>query len=206
MIFLKYNHIFIFLFLLLKFQKICCTHFTIMSHEKDCFHFKAETKNIIVGSYEIIDTNASCIITILNNQNKKNEYLFKSTNNQDKFEFQATTSGMHSFCYENKSNVDLTIIFNLRVKEVHGVNESELSTVDDVQNINDEAYDLYEKFLEVYDEQERMMEKAHLYKQFNEKINSKLILWSEIQIVLLIILTLIHIYYIKSFFEIKTIV
>ncbi|CRG97535.1 cop-coated vesicle membrane protein p24 precursor, putative [Plasmodium gallinaceum] len=200
------HKIFIFFFLVLQLQKIYCTHFTITAHEKDCFHFKAETNNFIVGSYEIIDTNSSCIITILNRQDKNNDYLFKSRNSQDKFEIQAKTTGMHSFCYENKGNSDITIMFTLRVKEVHGTNESDLSTVDDVQKINDEAYELYEQFLEVYDEQERMMEKADLYKQFNEKINSKLILWSEIQIILLIILTLIHIYYIKSFFEIKTIV
>ncbi|SBT47356.1 cop-coated vesicle membrane protein p24 precursor, putative [Plasmodium ovale wallikeri] len=97
-------------------------------------------------------------------------------------------------------------MFTLRVKESHSTADSEFSTIDDVQKISNKASALYDQFLDLFDEQERMMETADLYKQFNEKMNSKLVLWSEIEIILLILLTLVHIYYIKSFFEIKTIV
>ncbi|ETW54746.1 hypothetical protein PFUGPA_03348 [Plasmodium falciparum Palo Alto/Uganda] len=115
-------------------------------------------------------------------------------------------AAVYSFCYDNRKNSDVTIMFTLRVKESHNVNDSELSTIDDVKQINEKTSELFDQFLEVFDEQERMMEKSDLYKQFNEKMNSKLILWLEIQIILLVVLTLVHIYYIKSFFEIKTIV
>ncbi|SBS88060.1 cop-coated vesicle membrane protein p24 precursor, putative [Plasmodium ovale curtisi] len=162
--------------------------------ERDCFHFKVDKNNVIVGSYDIINKNASCVISVINRYDKKRESIFKSEKTQDQFEI------------KNKKNVELTLMFTLRVKESHSTTDSEFSTIDDVQKISNKASALYDQFLDLFDEQERMMETADLYKQFNEKMNSKLVLWSEIEIILLILLTLVHIYYIKSFFEIKTIV
>ncbi|SBT80675.1 cop-coated vesicle membrane protein p24, putative [Plasmodium malariae] len=196
------NSLFGFFFLVVLLQITQCTHFLVAPFEKDCFHFKVDVNNIIVGSYEIIETNAACTISIVKRHYNKKENVFTSEKEQEKFELEALNAGIYSFCYENKKNSELTIMFTLRIKEGHHVGDSDYGTVDDVQQISNKA----SEFLEVFDEQERMMENADLYKQFNEKMNSKLILWSEIQIVLLILLTLIHIYFIKSFFEIKTIV
>ncbi|CAG9471959.1 cop-coated vesicle membrane protein p24 precursor, putative [Plasmodium vivax] len=183
-----------------------CTHFIVGPLEKDCLHFRVDKNNIIVGSYEIIDKNALCLMYIVNRNDKKKEKLFKSERVQDKFEIKVTKPGAYSFCYANHKKTEITVMFTLRVKESHDAADAELGTADDVQKISNEASQLYEQFFEVFEEQEKMMETADLYKQFNEKMNSKLILWSEVQIILLILLTLIHIFYIKSFFEIKTIV
>ncbi|EUD68831.1 hypothetical protein C922_00519 [Plasmodium inui San Antonio 1] len=183
-----------------------CTHLIIGPLENDCLHLRVDKNNIIVGSYEIIDKNALCLMYIINRNDKKREKIFKSENVQDKFEIKVTNPGAYSFCYANQKKEEITLMFTLRVKESHDAADAELGTADDVQKISNEASKLYEQFFEVFEEQEKMMEKADLYKQFNEKMNSKLILWSEVQIILLIILTIIHIFYIKSFFEIKTIV
>ncbi|GAB68811.1 cop-coated vesicle membrane protein p24 precursor, partial [Plasmodium cynomolgi strain B] len=183
-----------------------CTHFIVGPLEKDCLHFRVDKNNVIVGSYEIIDKNALCLMYIVNANDKKREKIFKSNNVQDKFEIKVAKAGTYSFCYENKKKAEITVMFTLRVKESHDAVDAELGTADDVQKINNEASQLYEQFFEVLEEQEKMMETTDLYKQFNEKMNSKLILWSEVQIILLIVLTIIHIFYIKSFFEIKTIV
>ncbi|SCM13289.1 cop-coated vesicle membrane protein p24 precursor, putative [Plasmodium chabaudi adami] len=182
------------------------THFTIRPLENDCFYFKVSKNNAIVGSYEIMEKYRSCSITIMSIDDKQKNIVFKSENKQDSFNIKVEKSGAYTFCYHNKKNVELTIMFTIRVKEHHDMDEAEVGTKDDVDKINGQAVDLYSQFLEVLDQQERMMEKADLYKQINDKINSQLIIWSEIEIILLIILTIIHIYYIKSFFEIKTIV
>ncbi|SBT82309.1 cop-coated vesicle membrane protein p24 precursor, putative [Plasmodium ovale] len=192
--------------LVLLFYTAQCTHLIIAPLERDCFHFKVDKNNVIVGSYDIINKNASCVISVINRYDKKRESIFKSEKTQDQFEIKAGKPGVYSLCYENKKNVELTLMFTLRVKESHSTADSEFSTIDDVQKISNKASALYDQFLDLFDEQERMMETADLYKQFNEKMNSKLVLWSEIEIILLILLTLVHIYYIKSFFEIKTIV
>lgn len=143
---------------------------------------------------------------IVNRNDKKKEKIFKSQSIQDKFEIKVAKPGIYSFCYANQKNAEITVMFTLRVKESHDMVDVELGTADDVEKINNQTFQLYEQFFEVYEEQEKMMETADLYKQFNEKMNSKLILWSEVQIILLILLTIIHIFYIKSFFDIKTIV
>ncbi|GAW83352.1 cop-coated vesicle membrane protein p24 precursor [Plasmodium gonderi] len=205
MVFTK-SSAFVLLILVLLSHVARCTHFIIAPLEKDCLHFRVEKNNVVVGSYEIIDKKASCSIYIVNRNDKKKEKIFKSENVQDKFEIKVAKPGIYSFCYANQKNVEITIMFTLRVKESHDISDEELGTVDDVKKINSHASQLHEQFFEVFEEQEKMMETTDLYKQFNEKMNSKLILWSEVQIVLLIILTIIHIYYIKSFFEIKTIV
>ncbi|ETW27220.1 hypothetical protein PFFCH_05397 [Plasmodium falciparum FCH/4] len=205
MIYFKNIVLLSFLLLFFLFGIIQCTHFNIGPYEKDCIQLKAEKNNMIVGSYEFMDRKASCIISIFNRSDKKKEprnLLFV----QDLGRIKYISAAVYSFCYDNRKNSDVTIMFTLRVKESHNVNDSELSTIDDVKQINEKTSELFDQFLEVFDEQERMMEKSDLYKQFNEKMNSKLILWLEIQIILLVVLTLVHIYYIKSFFEIKTIV
>ncbi|KJP90007.1 hypothetical protein AK88_00176 [Plasmodium fragile] len=183
-----------------------CTHLIIGPLEKDCLHFRVDKNNIIVGSYEIIDKSALCLVYIINRNDKKREKLFTSQNVQDKFEVKVAKPGIYSLCYANQKKTEITVMFTLRVKESHDAADAELGTADDVQKINNQVSQLYEQFFEVYEEQEKMMETADLYKQFNEKMNSKLILWSQVQIILLIALTIIHIFYIKSFFDIKTIV
>lgn len=208
------NNIKCFLFLCFIFLKICkisCTHITIFPYEKDCFRFLADAHNIIVGSYEILDGSNSCKIVIhggsASEPPPKEEILFSSVSPRQKFDLKTKHKGMYSFCYENDTSAELSLIFTLRVKEsAFEINEAELSTVSDVQKINDETHKLYEQFLEVFDEQQRMLEIADLYSRVNEKTHSKLILWSEIQIVCTIAFTIIHLYYIRSFFEIKTIV
>ncbi|ANQ09792.1 Cop-coated vesicle membrane protein p24 [Plasmodium coatneyi] len=205
MAFLK-SPIVVLLLLVFLSHVVRCTHFIISPLEKDCLHFRVDKNNIIVGSYEIIDKNALCLMYIVNRNDKKQEKLFKSQKVQDKFEIKVAKPGVYSFCYANQKKAEITVMFTLRVKESHDVADSELGTADDVEKINNQTFQLYEQFFEVYEEQEKMMETADLYKQFNEKMNSKLILWSEVQIILLILLTIVHIYYIKSFFDIKTIV
>lgn len=202
---------FLFLFLILQFCKIRCTHITILPYEKDCFFFQADKNNVIVGSYEIIDGNNSCKIIIHQGNSlarvKNENILFSSISPRENFQLKVSRQGVHSFCYHNDGSSELNMIFTLRVKEsVHDISESELSTVDDVQKINEATQALYQKFLEAFDEQERMLEIADVYSRVNEKIHSRLILWSEIQIICTIVLTGVHLYSIKSFFEIKTIV
>ncbi|WBY60705.1 transmembrane emp24 domain-containing protein [Plasmodium yoelii yoelii] len=89
---------------------------------------------------------------------------------------QVDKSGAYSFCYDNKKNVELTMMFTIRVKENHDGDDIEIGTKDDVDKISGQAFDLYSQFLEVLDQQERMMEKADLYKQINDKINSQLVI------------------------------
>ncbi|VWU50688.1 transmembrane emp24 domain-containing protein, putative [Hepatocystis sp. ex Piliocolobus tephrosceles] len=198
-------------FILLFFFYVCChlttcTHFTIKPFERDCFHMSVNKHNVIAGSYDIIERYAYVSISILTINNKKKDIFFKSDKNQDKFEVKVEKAGLYYFCYDNKRNNEITLMFTLRIQEGSNAEDSEFSTVDDMEKITFKSSKLYYQFLDVVDEQERILEKADVYKQANDKMNYKLIVWSEIEIIILIILTLVHIYYIKSFFEIKTIV
>lgn len=205
------RHLLFLFFVTWQFCKIRCAHITIFPYEKECFYFHADKQNLIVGSYEILDGGDSCNVTIRegkpSGEGKKENILFSSYRYQEKFQLKVLHKGVYSFCYDNGISMELTFVFTLRIKEsAHEISESDLSTIDDVQKINEATHDLYEMFLEVSDEQDRMLEISDLFSRVNEKIHSKLILWSEIQIVCTIVLTIVHLYFIKSFFEIKTIV
>ncbi|WBY60706.1 transmembrane emp24 domain-containing protein [Plasmodium yoelii yoelii] len=85
----------------------------------------------------------SCSITIMSINDKKKDIVFKSENKQDSFNIKVDKSGAYSFCYDNKKNVELTMMFTIRVKENHDGDDIEIGTKDDVDKISGQAFDLY---------------------------------------------------------------
>ncbi|ORM40551.1 Endosomal protein P24B [Babesia sp. Xinjiang] len=129
---------------------------------------------------------------------------FAITNNQ--FEYKVPESGHYALCLSNKSHTKNTVIFNYRIET--GINRdlSSLSTVDDANNVLKFAEQLLENTHIIVDRTEAYSSREQLYSQIIEDMNSRIIRWSICQMIFLVCICFFQIYYISSFFEVKSFV
>ncbi|GFE53853.1 cop-coated vesicle membrane p24 [Babesia ovis] len=124
----------------------------------------------------------------------------------NQFEHKVDLTGHYAFCITNTSNNKNTFLFNYRVESGFNQDLSGLSTVDDANDVLKFAEELLENTHVIVDRTETYSSREQLYSQILEDMNSRIIRWSTCQMIFLICICFFQIYYISSFFEVKSFV
>lgn len=115
-------------------------------------------------------------------------------------------SGYYALCVENITPSPITLVFNYRVETGLNKDLSLLSTVDDANDVLRFAEKLLENTHIIVDRTEAYSSREQLYSNIIEEMNSRIIRWSSCQMIFLICICFFQIYYISSFFEVKSLV
>lgn len=126
-----------------------------------------------------------------------------------KYTFAAHSSGKFTVCFNNeKSSVTPKIImFSLDVGEplqrapgAPGEDEANHTKLEDM------IRELSGTLTSVKHEQEYMHIRDKIHRAVNESTNSRVVLWSTFEAIVLVVMTIGQVYYLKRFFEVKRVV
>lgn len=116
--------------------------------------------------------------------------------------YKADVSGKYLYCFSNEktNRVDLDVSFNVHGVVYIDVNDPEANTLDyAIQQLNRLTQ-------EVKDEQAYLVIRERTHRNTAESTNSRVKWWSVFQIIVVAANSLFQIYYLRRFFEVKSVV
>lgn len=126
-----------------------------------------------------------------------------------KYAFAAHTNGIYTYCFSNKMSTvtPKTLMFTIEIGEppkgtVGAVNEGEAGHT----KLEDMIRELAGTLTGVKHEQEYMNVRDRIHRAINESTNSRVVLWSTFEALILVIMTVGQVYYLKRFFEVRRVV
>lgn len=201
---------------LLSLSKYCASYFvSIDAHEEECFleRVKKGVKlglafEVVEGGFLDIDINiyAPDGETIHNGERESN----------GRYTFPAAKDGLYKYCFSNKMSTmtPKVVMFSMDVGDSAEKPEHQERT-DEEKKENGEGGDnkLEEMIKElsaalsgVKHEQDYMEVRERVHRSINDNTNSRVVLWSVFEAVVLLSMTLGQVYYLKQFFEVRRVV
>eukprot|EP00922_Rhytidocystis_sp_ex-Travisia-forbesii_P017308 GHVS01025829.1.p1 GENE.GHVS01025829.1~~GHVS01025829.1.p1 ORF type:complete len:222 (+),score=45.58 GHVS01025829.1:138-803(+) len=189
------------------------------ANARDCFYLAAEEHEEIVGSYETFygDDVLRVTLDLLDEAadgsgheaggGGAGKQLFHSLKETDKFRVATPRRGRYALCLRNLLSYEQTVTFNTRVqRSSHETHPQDLATTDQTNKLTDLCENLSGKVEDVSYQQSHAITRETVYRQTSESTNSRVLWWTAFQVASLILLSTLQVCYMRSFFEIKTIV
>lgn len=192
--------------------KIVSYSIEIVPGTKQCFVVKAGVGMPITGSYEVIHPDADMISVSVIGPKGNLHYEKKPPSNDEKtdeeedssegfFSFDTEFDGDHTFCIANgddekNDGIVRMVAFNFRAS---ADGEQDYQFV----GLESELADLKEGLELLKDHQSYMNQREDVHKDTLESINTKVLCWTILEMVILISMAIWQITYIRSFFETK---
>ncbi|KAK1441829.1 hypothetical protein BgAZ_501610 [Babesia gibsoni] len=184
------------------------THIQMEESELRCFTVVANRGDFLTGSTETIPASAVIsssvyqVATLVDIPRRNPIFVVK--NNQ--FQHRVIETGYYALCVQNATTDPLTLIFTFRVESGLQKDLSNISTVEDANDVLKFAKKLLENTHVIVDRTEAYSTREKLYSKIIEDMNSRIVWWSTCQMIFLIVICFFQIYYISSFFEVKSLV
>lgn len=165
-----------------------------------CFH-TGVTFETIEGGFLDID------ITLKNPDNSVLYHGDRETSG--KYAFTAHSTGLYTYCFSNKMSTvtPKSVMFSIDMgdapkSEAGAVNESEANHT----KMEDMIRELAGTLTGVKHEQEYMTVRDKMHRAINESTNSRVMLWSVFEALILVAMSVGQVYYLKRFFEVRRVV
>ncbi|XP_018012499.1 transmembrane emp24 domain-containing protein 2-like isoform X2 [Hyalella azteca] len=182
---------------------------TVDAHAEECF-FERVTAGTKLGlAFEVAEGGFLDIdLRIIGPDNKVLHEGERESNGR--YTFPAAMDGVYTYCFSNKMSTmtPKSIMFSMDVgdsdeKKEHG--EVEAASGGD-NKLEDMIKELSAALSGVKHEQDYMEVRERIHRSINDNTNSRVVMWSFFEAVVLVSMTLGQVYYLKQFFEVRRVV
>ncbi|KAF5281679.1 hypothetical protein FQR65_LT14609 [Abscondita terminalis] len=179
---------------------------TVDAHAEECFFDKVEDGTKMSLTFEIAEGGFLDIdVRIIGPDGEVMHKFDRETSG--KYTFAAHTPGVYTYCFSNKMSTmtPKVVMFNMEVgeptKHEPGKEGGESTT-----KLEDMIRELSGALTGVKHEQEYMQLRDRIHRSINESTNSRVVMWSFFEALILVAMTLGQVYYLKRFFEVRRVV
>uniref|UniRef100_U5EN48 Putative cargo transport protein n=1 Tax=Corethrella appendiculata TaxID=1370023 RepID=U5EN48_9DIPT len=181
---------------------------TIDAHSEECFFDRAEAGTKMGLMFETTEGGFLDIDVKIIGPDKKVIY-FGERETSGKYTFSAHEAGIYSYCFSNKMSTmtPKVVMFSMEIGDspkgtAGAVNEPEAGHT----KLEDMIKELSSTLTGIKHEQEYMHVRDRIHRSINENTNSRVVLWSTFEALVLVVMTLGQVYYLKRFFEVRRVV
>lgn len=124
-----------------------------------------------------------------------------------KYTFAAHVPGIYTYCFSNRMSTmtPKVVMFNMAIGEPPKADEQR-GEGEGATKLEDMIRDLSGALASVKHEQEYMQVRDRIHRSINESTNSRVVLWSFFEALILIAMTMGQVFYLKRFFEVRRVV
>lgn len=173
--------------------------------ENECFHEKVPLGMKLGFSYEVIEGGFYDIDVEIRDPN--NVILHQEDRSSNgKLVIEANIDGPYRFCFSNvrSSYNPKTIIFDIDKTDSHGALKSVGTKEDDeVTKVVNMAENLMLAVISSRHDTRYLTARDNVHRKINDNTNAKIVLWSGIEFILLLLVSLGQVWYLRRFFEIR---
>ncbi|KAJ3652087.1 hypothetical protein Zmor_018083 [Zophobas morio] len=177
---------------------------TVDAHAEECFFDKVETGTKMGLTFEIAEGGFLDIdVRIVGPDNKVIYQGERETSG--KYTFSAHTPGTYTYCFSNKMSTmtPKVVMFNMAIGESP---KAEAQEGENTNKLEDMIRELSASLTGVKQEQEYMQVRDRIHRSINESTNSRVVMWSFFEALILVAMTVGQVYYLKRFFEVRRVV
>nr|CAD7429505.1 unnamed protein product [Timema monikensis] len=179
---------------------------TVDAHAEECFFDKVESGTKMGLMFEISEGGFLDIDVKIIGPDGKIIYQGERETS-GKYTFAAHMAGVYSYCFSNKMSTmtPKVVMFNMDV----GESPKEIDDTqgkDDHNKLQDMIKELATSLTGVKHEQEYMSVRDRIHRNINESTNSRVVMWSFFEALVLVAMTMGQVYYLKRFFEVRRVV
>ncbi|XP_034478374.1 transmembrane emp24 domain-containing protein 2 [Drosophila innubila] len=178
------------------------------AHNEECFFENVEGGTKFGVTFEVIDGGFYDVDIKITGPDQHVMYETEKESS-GKYTFVAPSKGAYTVCFNNErsSMTPKLIMFSIELGEppqrapgAPGQEEVGHTKLEDM------ILELSGKLTSVKHEQEYMHVRDKIHRSVNESTNSRVVLWSTFEALVLVLMTVGQVYYLKRFFEVKRVV
>ncbi|GLV37065.1 CHOp24 [Carabus blaptoides fortunei] len=184
---------------------------TVDAHAEECFFDKVDTGTKLGLTFEIAEGGFLDIdVRIVGPDNKVIYQGERETSG--KFTFAAHTPGVYTYCFSNKMSTmtPKVVMFNMAIGEAPKTDAEQGAAAgaegESNKKLEDMIRELSGTLTGVKHEQEYMQVRDRIHRAINESTNSRVVMWSFFEALILVAMTFGQVYYLKRFFEVRRVV
>ncbi|KAF5280726.1 hypothetical protein FQA39_LY18009 [Lamprigera yunnana] len=178
---------------------------TVDAHAEECFFDKVEDGTKMSLVFEIAEGGFLDIdVRIVGPDGKVIHTGQRETSG--KYTFAAHAPGVYTYCFSNKMSTmtPKVVMFNMQIGEPtkHETGKDGESTT----KLEDMIRELSGALTGVKHEQEYMQVRDRIHRSINDSTNTRVVMWSFFEALILVAMTFGQVYYLKRFFEVRRVV
>uniref|UniRef100_A0A1Q3FH02 Putative cargo transport protein n=1 Tax=Culex tarsalis TaxID=7177 RepID=A0A1Q3FH02_CULTA len=181
---------------------------TVDAHSEECFFDKAESGTKLGLMFETVEGGFLDIEVRITGPDQKVIYQGEKESS-GKYTFSAYETGIYHYCFSNKMSTltPKVVMFSMEIGEapkgtIGAVNEGEAGHT----KLEDMIKELSGTLTSIKHEQDYMHVRDRIHRSINENTNSRVVMWSVFEALVLVVMTVGQVYYLKRFFEVKRVV
>jgi len=174
------------------------------AHAEECFFDRVQNGTKLGLTFEVIEGGFLDIdVRVLGPDNE--EIITRERESNGKITFAAGKTGAYTYCFSNKMSTMTPkgVMFSMDVGEV-------APAIPDGENhptkLAEMIKELSTALVGVKHEQEYMEVRDKIHRKINESTNSRVVMWSFFEAIVLVAMTIGQVYYLKRFFEVRRVV
>eukprot|EP00088_Acartia_fossae_P057206 TRINITY_DN6671_c0_g1_i1.p1 TRINITY_DN6671_c0_g1~~TRINITY_DN6671_c0_g1_i1.p1 ORF type:complete len:204 (-),score=19.66 TRINITY_DN6671_c0_g1_i1:629-1240(-) len=179
---------------------------TVDAHAEECFFDKVKSGTKMGLMFEVAEGGFLDIDVKIVGPDGKTIHQGERESN-GKYTFAAHMDGTYQYCFGNQMSTmtPKIVMFNMDIGEAptEGGAEGEEGSHN---KLEDMIKELSVALTGVKHEQEYMQVRDRIHRSINESTNSRVVMWSFFEAMVLVAMTLGQIYYLKRFFEVRRVV
>lgn len=199
----------VFCTILLQLFKYSESYFVVVdAHSEECFFDRVEAGTKMGVMFETIEGGFLDIDILITGPDGKPIYQGERESS-GKYAFAAHDTGIYTYCFSNKMSTvtPKTVMFTIEIGDapsgtVGAANEADAGHT----KLEDMIRELAGTLTGVKHEQEYMNVRDKIHRSINESTNSRVVMWSTFEALVLVIMTVGQVYYLKRFFEVRRVV
>lgn len=188
--------------------RVCVSYsITVDAHAEECFFDKVEAGTKMGLMFEIAEGGFLDIdVKIIGPDNRIIYQGERETSG--KYTFSAHTTGVYTYCFSNQMSTmtPKVVMFNMDIGEAPKDQAPASEGGDDHNKLQDMIKELSTTLTGVKHEQEYIEMRDRIHRKINESTNSRVVMWSFFEAMVLVAMTVGQIYYLKRFFEVRRVV
>lgn len=177
---------------------------TLDAHSEECFFEKAIASTKLGFTFEVIEGGFLDIdVSIFDPDGNMIHQEPKASSG--KYTIEANKDGAYKYCFSNKMSTVTPKVVMFSIETARQV-QHKLSGAQDQEKMNDMIKDLTNSMSSAKHELEYLLVRDRIHRQINESTNSRVIVWTWVEFLILLGVSLGQVIYLKRFFEVRRVI
>jgi len=196
------------LVVLLSLLHTCLPYFiTVDTHAEECFFDKVQNGTKLGLTFEVIE-GGFLDIDVRVTGPEHEEIITRERESNGKITFAAAKTGPYTYCFSNKMSTMTPkgVMFSMDIAEPQAAAAAGADGEAHPNKLGEMIKELSTALVGVKHEQEYMEVRDKIHRKINESTNSRVVMWSFFEAIVLVAMTVGQVYYLKRFFEVRRVV
>jgi len=182
-----------------------CYFISVDAHSEECYFDRVQNGTKMGLTFEVIEGGFLDIDVRVEGPDGE-EIITRERESNGKITFAAGKTGPYTYCFSNKMSTMTPkgVMFTMDIGEPQPVQPADGEA--HPNKLSEMIKELSTALVGVKHEQEYMEVRDKIHRKINESTNSRVVMWSFFEAIVLVAMTVGQVYYLKRFFEVRRVV